>query len=83
MNIQANKSLGNNSNEIIFENGTEVLVSFASPVAAYVRGEGFLITKRTCSKAESKQILDWIETHTRNRTVPQDVLDRLMETGEI
>ena len=42
-----------------YENGAEVLVSYATPVACYIPGLGFMETDRKWSVTTSKQISQW------------------------
>lgn len=48
-----------NAWEYKYENGAEVLVSYATPVAAYIPGLGFIETTTSFSRTTSKQTGQW------------------------
>lgn len=60
--------------EWLYENGAEVLVSYTTPVAVYVPGEGFLETDQKFSRTTSKHITEWKQRqgYPQTRTVPQE-----------
>lgn len=52
------KSLGNNQTEVILSDGTQVLVSYSTPVAAWINGQ-FYKTDILHSATTSKHINKW------------------------
>lgn len=75
------KQITISSTEITLKNGTSVLFSYRTPVAAVVPGRGWLKTKQFYSTTTSKHINRWLAD---NRvadivtTVPQSELDQLV-----
>jgi hypothetical protein len=72
------RNIGSNQTEITRNDGTTVLVSYETPVAAYRPGEGYIRTEENYSKTTSKHINQW--TNGANaHIVPQSEIDRLTE----
>jgi hypothetical protein len=68
--------LGPNTTELDLANGTTVLFSYKTPVAAYVVGRGLIKTEKKYSVTTSKHINQWLEGR-EHETVDQLELDRL------
>lgn len=70
------KVLGSNQTQITKPDGTRVLFSYSTPVAAYVPGRGYIRTTTSHSKTTSKHINAWL-SGTKAAAVPQSELDAL------
>ena len=70
------KVLGSNQTQITKPDGTCILFSYSTPVAAYVPGRGYIRTATSYSKTTSKHIGAWLGG-TKAVTVPQAELDAL------
>lgn len=68
--------LGSNQTQITKPDGTRILFSYSTPVAAYVPGRGYIRTATTYSRTTSKHIGAWLDG-TKAATVPQSELDAL------
>jgi len=53
-------SIGSNQTEIRHDDGTQVLVSYSTPVAVYVIGQGYMRTSESLSRTTSKHISQWM-----------------------
>lgn len=71
------KRLGNTSLEMEFNNGVQVLVSYNTPVAAFVPSRGYIRTSTKWSVTTSKHINKWLEG-VNAQEVDQSELDGLM-----
>jgi len=70
------KRIGKTSaQEIEFDNRT-VLVSYSTPVAVNIHGEGFYRTEKKFSVTTSKQLNQWLDGITA-KTVSQAELEKL------
>jgi hypothetical protein len=60
-----------------YENGAEILLSYITPVAAYVPGLGWMETTTKYSRATSKHISDWRKRNGYPHAVqvPQEEID--------
>lgn len=74
-------NLGANQTEVGFDNGTRVLVSYKTPVAAYVVGRGYIRTEESWSNTTSKHISMW--GCKDSARVPQQTLAALLENGGV
>lgn len=81
------KSLGTNRTEIATEN-MRVLVSYETPVAAWIAGQGYVKTDKKWSRTTSKHITQWIGPSANYieafgfkaiPTKPQTFFDELLE----
>ncbi len=72
------RPIGANKTELHLNNGTVVLFSYRTPVAAHVPGRGWLRTSTRYSVTTSKHIGQWVEGKAVE--VPQSEIDAL--TGE-
>lgn len=53
------RNIGSNQTEINKDNGVSVLVSYQTPVAAFVPGRGYIQTNEHYSRTTSKHINAW------------------------
>ena len=65
-----------NKNEITLGNGTQVLFSYATPVACWVNGE-FFKTSKKWSNTTTRHINSWVHLATEK---PQEYFDNLVKT---
>jgi len=80
------KNIGSNMTEIQTDKGL-VLVSYATPVAAYydngMGGQGLFVTEQYWSRTTSRHINKWTKTgfHSADDVIkkPQGFFDRLLE----
>jgi len=76
------KSLKANQTEITLNDGTMVFVSYETPVAAFIPGEGVIKTEKKWSGTTSKHINQWIaDTFSHRVTIsetPQSKLDSMI-----
>tara|TARA_B100000686_G_C16421622_1_gene777458 strand:- start:451 stop:693 length:243 start_codon:yes stop_codon:yes gene_type:complete len=73
------KQIGSNQTELIFNDGTEVLFSYETPVAV-LTVNGMYVTETKYSSTTSRHINKWCEGITRT-TIPQDNIDTLVKRG--
>jgi len=72
------KPLGANQNQVTSSNGTIVLMSYETPVAAFIPGQGVIRTSKKWSATTSKHINKWLQQFSPNVTITevyQSVLD--------
>lgn len=69
--------LGSSETEITKTDGTVILISYNTPVAAQLASGGFIKTSTKHSKTTSKHINKWLEG-ANAQEVDQSVLDGLM-----
>jgi hypothetical protein len=69
--------LASNVNLIRLNNGTQVLFSYRTPVAAHVPGEGFFRTNHNWSRTTSKHINKWLRGAIGVASVDQSVIDNI------
>ena len=75
------QSIGSNQTEVQLADGTCILFSYATPVAALVPGKGWIRTATKWSTTTSKHINRWLaDNRVRDiaLTVPQSELDQLV-----
>ena len=72
--------IGSNQTEVSLADGTEVLFSYSTPVAALVPGKGWIRTAQKWSTTTSKHINAWLRKNCGGTvaTVPQWELDQLV-----
>ena len=69
------KPLGSNKTQLDLSDGTSVLFSYKTPVAAFVPGVGYVKTEKKWSVTTSKHISQWCgQCPTR----PQEFFDSLI-----
>ena len=71
------KPIGSNQTEVRRDNGTVVLVSYETPVAAYIPGRGYVRTENYYSQTTSKHINRWLGGKVAER-VPHWEIDALL-----
>lgn len=72
------RHVGSNMIEFDLENGTVVLFSYDTPVAAYVPERGYIRTETYYSVTTSRHINKWLGPMVADETVPQSVIDALV-----
>jgi hypothetical protein len=70
------KVLGSNQTQVTKSDGTRILFSYNTAVAAYVPGRGYIRTATSYSRTTSKHIGAWL-SGAKAVTVPQPELDAL------
>lgn len=77
------EKLGPNARVLAFRDGTRVLISYETPVAAYVPGIGHLRTDKYHSRTTHGHVNTWLDRQGMGaldvRSVPQSRIDMLME----
>ena len=71
------RKAGNNMTELSLTNGTDVLFSYETPVAAFIEGEGYVRTATKYSVTTSRHINKWLDGMVA-REVDQGVIDALV-----
>ena len=71
------QNLGAHKNVIHLDNGTDVLISYETPVAAFIPGIGYVRTERSWSVTTSKHITQW-GCDKRTPLRPQAFFDNLL-----
>jgi hypothetical protein len=74
------KQVSTTSTEVSLADGTEVLFSYSTPVAALVPGRGWMRTEQFYSTTTSKHINAWLRKNCGGevQTVPQWEVDQLV-----
>lgn len=74
------QQIGSNMTEVQLADGTVVLVSYTTPVAALVPGKGWIRTAQKWSATTSKHINKWLARNCGGtvQSVPQWDLDQLL-----
>lgn len=70
-------SLAKNVTVVEKKNGTLILISYSTPVAAFVPGEGYLKTSLFHSGTTSRHVNKWTENRADEK--PQDFFNNLLE----
>jgi hypothetical protein len=74
---------GSNMTELEAEDGTTVLFSYTTPVAAFAPGVGFIRTEESFSASTTKHINKWIKKNGSPKSTvmecPQELLEDLVE----
>jgi hypothetical protein len=72
--------IGSNQTQVSLADGTEVLFSYSTPVAALVPGKGWMRTEKTYSVTTTKHVNRWLRKNCGGtvETVPQWDLDQLV-----
>jgi hypothetical protein len=74
------RSIGANQTEITLGSGVTVLVSYQTPVAAFISGRGYLRTTGW-RQTTSRHINQWIGDKKRGEVVSDDEITALMSGG--
>lgn len=69
--------IGPNRSEHELDNGTRILVDYATPVAAYIVGRGYIRTSTHYSVTTSRHINKWLDG-VECETVEQSEIDGLI-----
>jgi hypothetical protein len=76
------QQIGSNQTEILLADGTTVLFSYSTPVAALVAGKGWVRTSQKWSATTTKHINAWFRKHRGSTdgvpSVPQSEVDQLV-----
>lgn len=74
------QQIGSNMTEVQLADGTIVLVSYATPVAALVPGKGWIRTAHKWSVTTTKHINKWLAKNCGGtvQSVPQWEVDQLL-----
>lgn len=70
--------LASNQNLIELKNGTIILFSYKTPVAAHIPGQGYVRTNQKWSVTTSKHINKWLRGVIGVASVDQSYLDNLI-----
>lgn len=73
------KNLGANKTVISLASGTDVFVSYETPVAAFIPGRGYVKTDKSWSVTTSKHITVWAGKKV-TETEPQEFFDNLIKS---
>ena len=69
--------IASNQNQLELNNGTVILFSYKTPVAAHIPGYGYVRTKHNWSRTTSKHINKWLHGAIGVASVDQSYLDNL------
>ena len=74
------QQIGSNQTEVSLADGTEILFSYSTPVAALVPGKGWIRTAFKHSATTTKHVNAWLRKNCGGtvQTVPQWDLDQLV-----
>lgn len=73
--------LGANRTQLTLKDGTLVLFSYETPVAAFVPGQGYLVSSVHYSRTTSKHIGQWIGPDAKRTSVTQATINTLAEVA--
>jgi hypothetical protein len=71
------KPIASNMTELTLADGTEILFSYETPVAAFVQMEGYLVTTKKWSRTTSAHIGKWVQKGMPFKAVDQEVINIL------
>ena len=72
------RKAGHNMTELSLADGTDVLFSYETPVAAFVPERGYIRTETHYSATTTRHINKWLGGHAADESVPQSVIDALV-----
>ncbi len=75
------RQVGSNKTELHLSDGTVILFSYETPVAALIPGKGYVRTSTHYSRTTSKHIGQWLDGITA-ATVDQSALNALLDAPE-
>ena len=75
------KQIGSNMT-LVDLNNASILVSYETPVAAFIEGHGYLKTAKKWSKTTSRHINKWLEGINAEEK-SQEFFDNLLQTKEV
>jgi hypothetical protein len=73
------KPAGSNMTELETSDGTTVLFSYTTPVAAFMPGAGFIRTEEFFSRTTSKHITKWINKNGSPESTVTEVSQEMIE----
>lgn len=80
------KPVGSNMTELEGADGTTILFSYQTPVAAFVPGKGFMKTDKFFSSSTTKHINKWIQMNgdpeSTVTTISQSLIEEAVATIE-
>ena len=79
--MRVDTTIGSNMAEIEFDNGNRVLVSYKTPVAAFVSGRGFVRTSHKWSATTTRHINKWLPVAAS--TVSQGEIEHVANGGTL
>ena len=71
-------SIGSNRTQVEKDDGTRILVSYSTPVAAYIVGRGYVRSSLCFSKTTTTHINQWLDG-AECETVAQAEIDALVQ----
>lgn len=72
------RNIGSSRTQVEKDDGTRILVSYSTPVAAYIVGRGYVRTSFQHSKTTNSHIKQWLDG-AECETVAQAELDALVQ----
>jgi hypothetical protein len=69
--------------ELSLEDGTKVLFSYGTPVAALVPGKGYIRTDRFISPTTERHIAFWCDSFFKIDRVPNDIIEGLLAREKV
>ena len=74
------QQIGSNQTEVSLADGTEILFSYSTPVAALVPGKGWIRSAKKWSTTTTKHVNAWLRKNCGGtvQSVPQWDLDQLV-----
>ena len=76
-------NIGSNQTLVTYDNGTQILVSYETPVAAFVPGRGYFRTNVKHSETTSKHVNAWINGVNACSLVSQGTIEHALNHGEV
>ena len=76
------KQIGSNQTEVIFNDGTQVLFSYETPVAVSTV-DGMFVTEQKYSNTTTKHINKWCHGISLRNTVPQTTIENMVNGATI
>lgn len=73
-------TIGANQTIVNLANGTQVFHSYTTPVAAFIPGEGYIVTATKYSRTTSRHINNFTGGLV-DRAEPQEFFDNLLKTA--
>jgi hypothetical protein len=70
------RNIGSNQTQLELSNGTHILFSYETPVAAFIPGKGYVRSSKKYSVTTSKHVNAWAGKDAS--PVPQSEIDALM-----
>lgn len=78
------RKINDNTHELEMGEGTEILFSYQTPVAAFVRGVGYIATDAYHSKTTSAHINAWTGRKLPDtKRVPSELIDALLSGSKV